>query len=228
MSSKTITTLLLLIFGIIICLGLIGYLIKNPDAKNTNENEVSTGPLPDVATTNININQNNIMSENQSTTTPTQATIKTNLGDITVKLYSEDAPKTVANFVKLARAGFYDGIKFHRIIRDFMIQTGDPLTKDDTLKNRWGSGDPGYKFDDEINNHKLVEGSLAMANSGPNTNGSQFFIVTTAETPWLDGKHTNFGEVISGLDIVNLIENAKTAELDRPINDIVINAIELQ
>ncbi len=225
MSQKTITTLLLLIIGIIVSIGLISYLTKKPVADDS---PINTDPVTVLDKTNININQNNIMPETQSTTTATQAIIKTNLGDITVKLYSDDSPKTVANFVKLASAGFYDGIKFHRIIRDFMIQTGDPLTKDDSMKDRWGTGGPGYKFDDEMNNHPLVEGSLAMANSGPNTNGSQFFIVTTAATPWLDGKHTNFGEVISGLDIVNLIENTKTAELDRPINDIVINSIELQ
>ncbi|MDO8669768.1 MAG: peptidylprolyl isomerase [Candidatus Buchananbacteria bacterium] len=167
------------------------------------------------------------MSEN-NTASSTQATIKTNLGDITIKLYREDAPETVANFIKLASSGFYNGIKFHRIIKDFMIQSGDPLTKDDSLKDRWGTGGPGYKFEDEINNHKLVEGSVAMANSGPDTNGSQFFIVTTKSTPWLDGKHTNFGEVISGLDIVKLIESTPTDQLDRPSNDVVINAIELQ
>lgn len=112
-----------------------------------------------------------------------------------------------------------------------MIQGGDPLTKDNAMKARWGTGGPNYQFDDEFNNHKLVRGSLAMANSGPNTNGSQFFIVTAEATPWLDGKHTNFGEVTGGMDVVAKIENVATegkGSIDRPIEDIIINSIELK
>lgn len=225
MTQKIIALILLIIAGVVIGLSLNNYLSKKSTSENNNINNTLAGQVAVLETTLTNENTN--MPEN-NTISATQAIIKTNLGDITVKFYNEDSPKTVANFVKLASAGFYNGIKFHRVIKDFMIQTGDPLTKDDSLKDQWGTGGPGYAFDDEINNHKLVAGSLAMANSGPNTNGSQFFIVTTAATPWLDGKHTNFGEVISGLDIVKLIANTKTGELDRPINDVVINSIELK
>jgi len=155
----------------------------------------------------------------------TEATISTNKGDIVVRLYGAEAPKTVENFAKLANKGFYNGTKFHRVIKGFMIQGGDPLSKDDTQKARWGTGGPGYQFEDEITAHKLVRGSLAMANAGPNTNGSQFFIVTADATPWLDGKHTNFGEVISGMDVVAAIESVKTETNDRPVEPIVITRI---
>ena len=156
------------------------------------------------------------------------AVIKTNLGNITVKLFTEDAPKTVENFVKLAQEGFYDNVKFHRVIKDFMLQAGDPLSKDDSLKDRWGTGGPGYTFADEINDHLLVKGSLAMANAGPNTNGSQFFIVTAESTPWLDGLHTNFGEVTQGMNVVEQIENVQTSGPDRPINDVIILGVEIK
>ena len=155
------------------------------------------------------------------------AIIKTNLGYIKVKFYAKDAPITVNNFLNLAKKGFYNGTKFHRVIKNFMIQGGDPLSKDNTKKRLWGTGGPGYKFRDEINSHKLVRGSLAMANSGPNTNGSQFFIVTAKATPWLDGKHTNFGEVVDGMDVVDTIESMQTEGPDRPVEDVVIDEIEL-
>jgi len=148
--------------------------------------------------TETGIMSDETMTEEKANT----ATIKTDKGDISIEFYSKDSPKTVANFAKLARSGFYDGIKFHRIIDDFMVQGGDPKSKTDD-KSTWGTGGPGYTFEDEFNNHKLVRGSLAMANSGPDTNGSQFFIVTTKETPWLDGKHTNFGFVTKGMDVVD-------------------------
>ena len=153
------------------------------------------------------------------------AIIKTTKGNIEVKFYPE-SPITVNNFMNLAKSGFYNDTKFHRIIKDFMIQAGDPLTKEaDT--SVYGTGGPEYRFADEFNNHKLVEGSLAMANAGPGTNGSQFFIVTTTETPWLDGKHTNFGEVVKGLDVVKEIEAADTNARDLPLQDIVVKSIEL-
>jgi len=180
-------------------------------AKNLNININQTQPMPTAPTANVS-----------------QAIIKTTLGDITVKFYGQDSPATVANFVKLAQEGFYDGTKFHRVIKGFMIQGGDPLSKDDSLKSRWGTGGPGYDFADEINSHQLVKGSLAMANSGPDTNGSQFFIVTAANTPWLDGKHTNFGVVIAGLEVVSKIENVATQGPDRPVEGVVIESIELK
>jgi len=153
-----------------------------------------------------------------------QAVLKTNLGNITVGFYGQDSPLTVNNFFNLAKKGFYNGTKFHRVIKNFMIQGGDPLSKDDDWSND-GTGGPGYQFQDEINSHKLVRGSLAMANSGPNTNGSQFFIVTAESTPWLDGKHTNFGYVVSGMDIIEKIEAAEANENDHPLQDVVIESI---
>src|SRR5213593_2380225 len=138
---------------------------------------------------------------------PSAATLRTNHGPIAIELFDEDAPKTVANFRKLAGDGFYDGVIFHRVIKDFMIQGGDPTGT--------GTGGPGYQFEDEINDHKIVRGALAMANAGPNTNGSQFFIVTTEAAPWLDGKHTVFGRVTDGMDAVESIEATATGPGDR-------------
>jgi cyclophilin family peptidyl-prolyl cis-trans isomerase len=147
------------------------------------------------------------------------ATLHTNHGAIGVELFDEDAPKTVANFVTLAGEGFYDGVTFHRIIPDFMIQGGDPTGT--------GSGGPGYTFEDEFNRQLVVRGALAMANAGPNTNGSQFFIVTADACPWLDGKHTVFGRVTEGMDVVNAISALETDARDRPREDVVIERIEL-
>ena len=147
------------------------------------------------------------------------AILHTNHGDIEVDLFEDDAPKTVENFVKLAGDGFYDGVIFHRVIKDFMIQGGDPTGT--------GTGGPGYTFEDEFNDRKVVRGALAMANAGPNTNGSQFFIVTTGEAPWLDGKHTVFGEVTGGMDAVDSIEGAETGPGDRPVEDARIESVEL-
>ncbi len=144
--------------------------------------------------------------------------MRTTAGVIILELFDEDAPETVANFKKLAKEGFYDGLIFHRTIKDFMIQGGCPYGT--------GTGDAGYKFDDEFNDHKLVRGTLAMANSGPNTNGSQFFIVTADATPWLDGKHTAFGEVVDGMDVVDKIEKAPTQGADRPVEPTHIANIE--
>jgi peptidyl-prolyl cis-trans isomerase B (cyclophilin B) len=148
-----------------------------------------------------------------------QATLHTNAGPIKVRFFDEDAPKTVENFRKLAGEGFYDRLIFHRVIKDFMVQGGDP--------EGTGTGGPGYTFEDEINEHKIVRGALAMANAGPNTNGSQFFIVTTEAAPWLDGKHTVFGEVIDGMDAVDAIEGTETGPGDRPTEPQVIERVEL-
>ena len=156
------------------------------------------------------------------------ATLVTNKGNIKFELFSDTAPKTVANFVLLSQKDFYDGIKFHRIIGDFMIQTGDPLSMDDDPNNN-GTGGPGYQFEDEFNKDapKLVKGVLAMANSGPDTNGSQFFIVTSEATPWLDGKHTSFGRVTEGIEVVEEIGQVKTDNLDYPLEDIIIEDVIL-
>ncbi|MFZ1881880.1 MAG: peptidylprolyl isomerase [Gaiellaceae bacterium] len=149
----------------------------------------------------------------------TNATLQTNKGAIEIELFDDDAPKTVENFTKLARDGFYDGVIFHRIIPDFMIQGGDPTGT--------GSGGPGYQFEDEFNDNKVVRGALAMANAGPNTNGSQFFIVTAESCPWLDGKHTVFGRVSSGMDVVDAIEQVETGPGDRPTDDVRIESVAL-
>jgi len=155
------------------------------------------------------------------------AVLETNFGAIRIKLFGKEAPNTVANFEKLAGEGFYDGIKFHRVIKDFMIQTGDPKSRDDDWSDD-GTGGPGYKFDDEINSQKLIRGRVAMANSGPNTNGSQFFIVTAESAPWLDGKHTVFGEVIEGMDMVSKIENLPVNENNHPTKDAVMKKVYIE
>ena len=147
------------------------------------------------------------------------ATMTTNHGEITITLFDEDAPKTVDNFRKLARDGFYDGLTFHRVIKDFMIQGGCPQGT--------GTGGPGYTFEDEFNQHKVGRGALAMANAGPNTNGSQFFIVTADACPWLDGKHTVFGRVTGGMDVVDAISSVESDASDRPRDEVTIQRVEL-
>jgi cyclophilin family peptidyl-prolyl cis-trans isomerase len=149
----------------------------------------------------------------------TSATLETNHGPIGLELYDEDAPKTVENFLKLARDGFYDGVVFHRVIENFMIQGGDPTGT--------GMGGPGYQFEDEINKHPVRRGALAMANAGPNTNGSQFFIVTADECPWLDGLHTVFGAVKSGMDVVDEISHTDTDMQDRPLSEVRIESVSV-
>jgi cyclophilin family peptidyl-prolyl cis-trans isomerase len=146
-------------------------------------------------------------------------TLNTTEGPVTIQFFDEDAPKTVGNFKELATQGFYDGLIFHRVIKDFMIQGGCPQGT--------GTGGPGYEFEDEINQHKIVRGALAMANRGPGTNGSQFFIVTTDAAPWLDGKHTVFGQVTQGMDVIDRIEATQTDGRDKPVNDIRIESVEL-
>ncbi len=181
------------------------------------------------------------------------ATIETKYGNVRIKLFPNSAPKTVENFIKLANESFYNGTKFHRVIQDFMIQGGDPLSKDDTKKDQWGSGGPDYKFTDEINpwglgvddatikanqdqgyvydrklnSIKNTPGSVAMANSGPNTNGSQFFIITEKDQPHLDGKHTVFGKVVTGMDIVEKIAAVEVDNNDQPKEDVVIDKITI-
>jgi peptidyl-prolyl cis-trans isomerase B (cyclophilin B) len=148
-----------------------------------------------------------------------KATLQTNHGSIELELYPGEAPKTVDNFVKLAGDGFYDGVIFHRVIPDFMIQGGDPTGT--------GSGGPGYSFEDEFNDHKIDRGALAMANAGPNTNGSQFFIVTTEAAPWLDGKHTVFGRVTNGMDVADKISEVARDARDKPQKDVVIESVSI-
>lgn len=188
--------------------------ITKENTQTLDQNSKSDSPKE-----NINIKENKKM---------TKATFKTNKGSFQIEFLAEQAPKTVENFVKLASEGFYTGTKFHRIIEGFMNQGGDPLTKDDSMSARWGTGGPGYKFNDEITpSNKNVIGTISMANSGPNTNGSQFFI-NVANNNFLDTKHTVFGKVISGLDIVLDMNKVSTDANDRPIEPIIIESITLE
>jgi cyclophilin family peptidyl-prolyl cis-trans isomerase len=148
-----------------------------------------------------------------------QATLHTSMGTIAIELFDDDAPKTVANFKKLAGDGFYNSVIFHRVIPDFMVQGGDPTGT--------GSGGPGYTFEDEFNNQKVERGALAMANAGPDTNGSQFFIVTADACPWLDGKHTVFGRVTDGMDVVEAMSDVDRDTRDKPREDVAIEGVEL-
>jgi len=156
------------------------------------------------------------------------AEIITNHGSIAIEFFADKAPNTVANFIRLVQSNFYDNTKFHRVIKDFMIQGGDPLSKDDSLKPRWGTGGPGYKFNDEINDTKMVQGTVAMANSGPNTNGSQFFIITAPSTPWLEGGYTSFAKVVDGMEVAMEISTIRTGANDVPNDPVIIEKVNLK
>lgn len=182
----------------------------------------ATAPAPQTSATTspqatTNSNQVKIM----------QATLHTSMGDITIEFDLQNAPNTSANFSKLAQAGFYDGTKFHRVIKGFMDQGGDPLTKDDSKMAQWGTGGPGYQFADENVNANNAAGVVSMANSGPNTNGSQFFINAAANN-FLDGKYSVFGKVVAGLDVVMAINNTPTDSSDRPLTPVVVRSITLK
>lgn len=165
---------------------------------------------------------------NKTETTMTTVVMTTNKGAVTLELFADKKPKTVENFVKLAKDGFYNGTRFHRVIKGFMIQGGDPLSKDVANQSRWGTGGPGYAFADEIGTENKNDiGTISMANSGPNTNGSQFFI-NTANNNFLDTKHTAFGRVIAGMEVVTAIENTKTGQNDRPVEDMIIEKVEVK
>ena len=177
--------------------------------SNNTKNQVTTG------------------SEQRIYSDVTEAAFKTTEGDFVISLNHEDTPNTATNFIKLAKDGFYDGQRFHRVIEGFMIQSGDPLSKDLAKKAMWGTGGPGYAFADEFSsNLNNVTGTISMANSGPNTNGSQFFINTNDNT-FLDGKHSVFGKVMSGMDVVNRISKVQKDGQDKPLKDVIINSVEL-
>jgi len=199
----------ILLILIILVLG--GYFLFGQDTKEELEKEAVS-------------DKNNIIT---SPDTKMTATIQTNLGEIKLELFSSNVSKTVENFVKLAENGFYDKTKFHRVIKGFMIQGGDPLSQDNSLKDKWGTGGPGYTFEDEIhsNNHNVI-GTISMANAGPNTNGSQFFI-NTQNNNFLDAKHTVFGKIIEGMDTIGKIEKIATEGPDRPIDDVIIESIKI-
>ncbi len=215
------------IVGALIVLGLFGVLIINnnvvkpkPAAQNST---LSLSPASPTPTPVIINSMKNKINPSPAQTQTNAAILKTSKGDIELTFYPKDAPNTVANFVKLAQQGFYDGVIFHRVIKGFMIQGGDPTGT--------GTGGPGYKFADELNPASpsyqagYKKGVLAMANSGPDTNGSQFFIML-ADYP-LPNNYTIFGKVINGQDVVDEIGNEPTGSNDRPINPIKILGIEL-
>lgn len=211
---------------IVVAIAIIGFVVWIGGSQSTSQAPqapIVTEPAATTTTPTL---------ETNSTKPMTTATITTNKGIITLELYGTDAPKTVENFVKLANSGFYNGTRFHRVIKGFMIQGGDPLSKDTSKQSMWGTGGPGYKFDDEINATSDLyktgyrRGVLAMANSGPNTNGSQFFIMH-ADYP-LPPLYTIFGRVTSGLDVVDAIANTKTMPGDRPVEDMIIEKVEIK
>lgn len=213
----------------------IGLLDVNKKARE----DIAKATEQENARLNNTLNENNNMNANSTLKAPTAnaelikkypfAMIKTSFGDIKVKFYGANSPITVTNFLQLASAKFYDNTKFHRVIKGFMIQGGDPLSKDEAMKNSWGTGGPGYKFNDELTGkEKYPQGILAMANAGPNTNGSQFFIVTAYPEVSLPANYTVFGEVVSGIDVALKIENVKTtAGIDRPVENVVISSVEV-
>jgi cyclophilin family peptidyl-prolyl cis-trans isomerase len=222
----------LYLIGILVAIALI-LLLGLSKLGGRSDSEAPVSPVADIQDLQEEVLPNNTedtmdTAEVQASAGNTLLVMKTNRGDITIELYTKDMPITAGNFLKLAQDDFYDGVKFHRVIDGFMIQGGDPLTKDDSMAARWGTGGPGYAIEDEFGpRHSNAIGTLSMANSGPNTNGSQFFIVTADATPWLDGKHTNFGEVVEGLDVVEKIDAVETDGRDRPLEDVILNSVEL-
>ena len=228
---KDLKTELVLAAAIILGISTVFYINKEPKIE-----QIETPKIEIVKEdTNVQIqsnstNTNNNMTENNTNNTQSEirnAKISTSMGEIEIELIKEKSPNTVDNFVKLAAAKFYDNVKFHRVIKGFMIQTGDPLSKDATKQAYWGTGGPGYKFADELSGKETYkQGTVAMANSGPNTNGSQFFIVTAVDSG-LPPLYTVFGKVTKGMDVALKIENVKTDQYDRPVEDVSINSITL-
>lgn len=210
--------------GIIVFVVGIGGTQKKPVTTSSLTATTTTATTTETKTEEVT----KIQSEINAKKPMTIVTMTTNKGAITIELFADTKPKTVENFVKLAKEGFYNGTRFHRVIKGFMIQGGDPLSKDLANQNRWGTGGPGYQFADElVTENKNVIGTISMANSGPNTNGSQFFI-NTANNNFLDTKHTAFGRVTAGMDMVTAIENTKTGAQDRPVEDMIIEKIEVK
>lgn len=233
--DAVISILLILVVGIV---AYMMYGVKKPDALQAlsqqaeqKEQQLAAAQKapPQVDTLAPIINSTSTHAPKTTTPHPIMnATLHTNKGDITIEFRATHVPNTVANFIKLAQAGFYDGVKFHRVIKGFMVQAGDPLTKDDSQKDRWGTGGPGYTFTDELTaDNRNDIGTVAMANAGPNTNGSQFFINTGANN-FLDGKHVVFGKVTAGMDTVHAIESSPKDSSDRPLDAVVIESISLK
>ncbi len=229
--NQTAKTILSIIAIIIVVVGL-GLILRH--AGHRSETAVSNDSATSTLTANSGSSASTAMTASSATATTTmdqhytQATLKTNFGDITIAFDPSIAPNTVANFIKLASSGFYDSTKFHRVIAGFMIQGGDPLSKDDSQEARWGTGGPGYQFNDEItaDSHN-VPGAVAMANSGPNTNGSQFFI-NVANNAFLDGHYSVFAHVTSGYDVAEKISTVKTDSSDRPVSPVILESVTLK
>lgn len=225
---------LIVIAALIIVLGGLALFLRGATSEPKADTYEYATTTPN-STLNTNQAQPNATTTPMSTTTTplpekiTSATITTNKGVIEIE-FAATTPVTVKNFATLGANGFYNGTRFHRVIKDFMIQGGDPLSKEVSMKNAWGTGGPGYMFQDEVSpTDKFDAGVIAMANSGPNTNGSQFFIVTAqGGTPWLVGKHTIFGRVTKGMDVVMQIGNTETDAADRPVQDVVIESITIR
>lgn len=228
---KDLKTELVLAAAIILGISTVFYINKQPKIEQieTPKTEIVKEDSS-VQIQSNSTNTNNNMTENNTNNTQSEirnAKISTSMGEIEIELIKEKSPNTVDNFVKLAAAKFYDNVKFHRVIKGFMIQTGDPLSKDATKQAYWGTGGPGYKFADELSGKETYkQGTVAMANSGPNTNGSQFFIVTAVDSG-LPPLYTVFGKVTKGMDVALKIENVKTDQYDRPVEDVSINSITL-
>lgn len=242
-SDNSSTLIYASIIIIMIAIAILGLFFFKQDKNTTADLDLtsqqlvekdSTSPTTAVIKSNTNTDQNINQTETQPPMNKTNltrpemtidpnkeyiATMNTSQGVVKIKLFAQETPVTVNNFVYLAQNKFYDGLIFHRVIKDFMIQGGCPLSN--------GTGGPGYKFEDEQNSAPLVQGSLAMANSGPDTNGSQFFIVTAAATPWLDGVHTHFGQVIEGMDVIMKIDTTPTGSNDKPTQNITINSVTI-
>lgn len=212
------------VFGgiVVIVLGVLAFMVYRPFTLDTSADLYRATPT---ATSTVDATTTQDYQMTNDTQASMQATLNTNKGVITLELYGEQTPETVGNFVKLAQEGYYDGTKFHRVIDDFMIQGGDPLTKDDTMQARWGTGGPGYQFKDEIvSGLSNVTGTISMANAGPNTNGSQFFI-NVADNTFLDGKHAVFGRVTAGMDVVLAISQVARNSRDVPNDPVVIESV---
>lgn len=193
------------------------------DSGQDKENQTDINTIQSSEGDNANVDITEETGEAASSERPV-VVLKTSMGDITLELFSNDAPRTVANFLSLIKSNFYDGVTWHRVIPDFMIQGGDPLSKDNNPLND-GTGGPGYLFEDEINSRKIERGVLAMANAGPNSNGSQFFILTAPAAAWLDGKHTVFGRVLEGMETVDAISRVGRDKKDRPLQNVGINDV---
>lgn len=223
MSGNKYYILLLIILALIVG----GFLFAHNVGRNTRNNNKLLNSNHKSSSTVRSSKNENVVNKNRHQNKNIEAIIETNFGDIKLSLYQSEAPKTVKNFVSLARSGFYDGTKFHRVVKGFIIQGGDPLSRDDSLKDKWGTGGPGYTFANEIHkNNNNNEGTIAMANAGPNTNGSQFFI-NTKDNNFLDTDYTVFGEVVQGMDVVRKIENVPVDDHNRPLKDVIVKTIKI-